>query len=187
MSPVSAQIKLTYEDYVDFPEDGRRHELLEGDHVVTPAPNIRHQIIVANLFRLLGAFTHERRVGTVLSAPTDVALSEHDVVQPDLLFVAADHQDRMGEASVNGAPDLVVEIVSESTRRRDEVLKRHLYERHGVGEYWVVDPAVETLKVYRRTEQGIFQRAHEASLEAGDTVRSPLLPGLEIPLAAIFG
>ncbi len=186
MSTVFAPIKLTYEDYVHFPEDGRRHELLEGEHVVTPAPSTRHQIILSNLFRILGAFVHERSLGHVLTAPTDVVLSEHDVVQPDLLFVAREHRDRIGEASLEGAPDLVVEIVSESTRRRDEVLKRHLYERHGVGEYWVVDPAVESVKIYRRTEQGAFRREAEASLEAGDAVTSPLFAGLTIALTQLF-
>lgn len=187
MNLASAPIKLTYEDYLHFPEDGKRHELIEGEHVVTPAPNTRHQIVHASLFRVLSGFVHEQSLGQVLSAPTDVVLSEHDVVQPDLLFVAREHRDRIGEARLEGAPDLVVEIVSEGTRRRDEVLKRHLYERHGVGEYWLVDPAVETVKVFRRTEDGAFQRIQEASLETGDTLSSPLFPGLEIPLTTLFG
>lgn len=187
MSPVSAPIKLTYEDHLHFPEDGKRHELLEGEHVVTPAPNTRHQRLVRRLLGLVDPFVESNLLGEVFVAPYDVVLSEHDVVQPDLLFVAREHRDRIGEAHLEGAPDLVVEIVSESTRRRDEVLKRHLYERYGVGEYWVVDPAVETIKVYRWTEQGTFRRAIEASLEADDAVTSPLLPGLEIPLTAVFG
>lgn len=186
MNLATSSIKLSYEDYLDFPEDGDRHELVEGDHVVTPAPNTRHQLIHANLFRVLESFAHARGLGRVLSAPTDVVLSEHDVVQPDLLFVATGHLDRLAEAYLDGPPDLVVEIVSEATRRRDEVLKRHLYERHGVEEYWLVDPVVEAVKLFRRTEDGRFERRPELTLEADDTLTSPLLAGLEIPLREIF-
>lgn len=187
MNVASTPLKLTYQDYLHFPEDGNRHELVEGEHVVTPAPNTRHQIVHANLFRILSAFVHAGKLGRLLSAPTDVVLSETDVVQPDLLFVAREHLDRIGEANLRGAPDLVVEIISEATRRRDEVLKRHLYERAGVAEYWMVDPVVEAVKIFRRTADGRFQREAEARLETADTLRSPLFPGLEIPLAEIFG
>ncbi|MGD2116496.1 MAG: Uma2 family endonuclease [Acidobacteriota bacterium] len=193
MNLATTPIKLTYEDYLEFPEDGSRHELVEGDHVVTPAPNMRHQIIQANLFRFVGSFVHDQGLGRVLSAPTDVVLSEHDVVQPDLLFVAREHLDRIGEAHLAGAPDLVVEILSEATRRRDEVLKRHLYERYGVGEYWLVDPVIEAVKVLRRSRQADqdddagFERLPELTAEAVDLLSSPLLPGLEIPLTEIFG
>lgn len=187
MSLATTPIKLTYEDYLEFPDDGNRHELIEGDHVVTPAPNIRHQMLVGELYARLRAFVKDRDLGHVLMAPTDVVLSEHEVVQPDLLFVAREHLERIGEAYLDGAPDLVVEIVSEATRRRDEVLKRHLYERHGVGEYWLVDPVVEVVKVFRRTADGTFERLPELSLEADDTLSTPLLPGLEIPLNELFG
>jgi Uma2 family endonuclease len=187
MSLATTPIKLTYEDYLELPEDGNRHELIEGDHVVTPAPSMRHQLIQANLFRLVSSLVHEQELGRVLSAPTDVVLSEHEVVQPDLLFVGREHLERIGEAYLDGAPDLVVEVVSETTRRRDEVLKRHLYERHGVGEYWLVDPVVEVVKVFRRAADGTFERLPELSLEASDTLSTPLLPGLEIPLNELFG
>jgi Uma2 family endonuclease len=190
MNLATTPVRLTYEDYLEFPEDGNRHELVAGDHVVTPAPNIRHQRLVGELFARLRAFVKEQSLGELLVAPTDVVLSEHDVVQPDLLFVAREHLDRIGEAHVDGPPDLVVEIVSEATRRRDEVLKRHLYDRHGVGEYWLVDPVVEVVKVYRRGAGGRFEPSSELSselsLEGGDVLRSPLLPGLEIPLGQIF-
>jgi Uma2 family endonuclease len=187
MNLATTPIKLTYEDYLEFPEDGKRHELIEGDHVVTPAPNIRHQNLVGELYARLRAFVKDRDLGHVLMAPTDVLLSEHEVVQPDLLFVAREHLERIGEAYVDGPPDLVVEIVSETTRRRDEVAKRHLYERRGVEEYWVVDPVVDAIKVHRRTASGRFERRAELTAEAGNVLSSPLLPGLEIPLEEIFG
>jgi Uma2 family endonuclease len=187
MNLATTPVKLTYEDYLEFPENGGRHELVEGDHFVTPAPSTRHQIVQSNLFRLVSSFVHDRELGRVLSAPTDVVFSEHDVVQPDLLFVASAHLDRIGEAYLAGPPDLVVEIVSEATRRRDEMLKRHLYERHGVEEYWLVDPVVEAVKVLRRSADGRFERRPELTLEAGDLLSTPLLPALEIPLQEIFG
>lgn len=186
MNLATTPIKLTYEDYLEFPDDGNRHELIEGDHVATPAPNIRHQRLVGRLFTRLIRFVEERSLGEVFMAPTDVVLSEHEVVQPDVLFVAREHLDRIGEAHLDGPPDLIVEVVSETTRRRDEVLKRHLYERRGVAEYWLVDPVVETVKVFRRTPDGRYERHAELTLEAGDALSSPLLPDLEIPLRQLF-
>lgn len=177
--------KLTYEDALYFPEDGQRHELIDGEHQVTPAPAPKHQWIAARLTRFLDGFVSEQRLGRVLPAPLDVILSEADVVQPDLVFLATSSLERIGEKNVRGAPELVVEILSEATRRRDEITKRHLYERHGVEEYWIVDPVLETVKVYRRRE-GRFERAAELSVEAGDRLATPLLPGLEIDLAAVF-
>ncbi len=187
MNVASRPLKLTYQDYLHFPEDGNRHELVEGEHVVTPAPNTRHQRLIRRLLRHLDAHVEKQGLGEVFVAPYDVVLSESDVVQPDLLFVAREHLDRIGEANLRGAPDLVVEIISEATRRRDEVLKRHLYERAGVAEYWLVDPVVEAVKIFRHTADGRFQREAGARLETADTLRSPLFPGLEIPLAEIFG
>lgn len=187
MTVSSDRIGLTYEDYLDFPEDGLRHELIEGDHAVTPAPSTRHQRIVRRLFRHLDGFVTGGDLGEVFVAPYDVLLSEADVVQPDLLFVAREHLDRITAAHLRGAPDLVVEIVSEATRRRDEVTKRHLYERHGVVEYWVVDPVIETVKIFRPGPEGRYVREVELSLEADGVLTSPLFPGFELPLGEIFG
>ena len=187
MAMIDSPVKLTYEDYLHFPEDGRRHELIGGDHHVTPAPGTKHQIIVTNFLRLLAPFVHQRASGRILTAPVDVVLSEVDVVQPDLVFVRAERLDLVTEAHLGGAPDLAVEIVSESSRQRDEVTKRHLYERYGVGEYWIVDPVVETVKVFRLGKDRRFRRESELSQEEDDALKSPLFPGLAIPLAELFG
>src|SRR5436305_1778740 len=128
--------KLSYGDYVLIPEDGRRHEILDGEHCVTPAPLTRHQRVSARLHGNLEPFVFERQLGLVLAAPTDVLLSPHDVAQPDLLFISKARMEIVAEENVQGAPDLVVEILSERTRRRDERLKHDLYERFGVQEYW---------------------------------------------------
>ena len=178
-------LKLTYEDYERFPVDGKRHELIDGDHHVTPAPSRKHQYVSGWLQARLFSFVGERRLGHVYSAPFDVVLSEADVVQPDLLFVSNERKPRLTERNLQGAPDLVIEISSESTRRTDETTKRKLYERFGVREYWVVDPVLETVRVYRRAAGG-FASAVELSAEAADRLESPLLAGLELPLAEIF-
>jgi Uma2 family endonuclease len=177
--------KLTYDDFLLFPDDGKRHELIDGEHFVSPSPNLRHQRVLARLHLLAGSFVIERRLGEVFFAPFDVLFSRHDVVEPDLLFVSNERKAILTAANVKGAPDLVVEVLSPSNRRQDEVLKRSLYDRGGVDEYWIIDPEVETIKVFRR-EAGTFGRPVLLTVHDGDTLTSPLLPGLEISLAALF-
>jgi Uma2 family endonuclease len=177
--------KLTYDDYVLIPEDGQRHEILDGEHYVSPAPRPRHQIILGRLYLRLGNFVEERDPGLLLMAPTDVLLSAHDIVQPDLLFIRKERLEILTRKNIQGAPDLVIEVLSESTRRRDEGLKLTRYERLGVGEYWMFDPDPKTAKVFRR-EGGRLHLVAELSAKAGDVLTSPLFPGLTIPLAAIL-
>lgn len=177
--------RLTYEDLQDLPDDGQRHELIDGEHYVTPSPNTRHQVIVGNLHYHIRAFLESRPLGRIYLAPFDVVLTPSDVVEPDLLYVAAPRGEIVTKKNVEGAPDLVVEVLSEGTRRRDELIKRKLYEARGVQEYWVVDPELEVVKVYRR-EGGRFVRVAEASREAGDRLDTPLLPGLTLALEAVF-
>jgi Uma2 family endonuclease len=184
----SSATKLTYEDFVLFPDDGKRHELIDGEHFVTPSPDTRHQTVLQNLNRALDACVRVRRLGKVFFAPFDVVFTRFDVVEPDLLYIAAERLAILTEANVQGAPDLVVEVLSPSGRRHDEVLKRDLYERGGVAEYWIVDPEAETVKVCRRAAGGAgrFARPLLQSLREGDALSTPLLPGLELPLAAVF-
>lgn len=185
--PIDSPVKLSYEDYLHFPDDGQRHELIEGGHYVTPSPSTRHQRIAFNLTRHLGQFVTENGLGELFFAPFDVVLSPNDVVQPDLLFVRAEHLDRITESDLRGTPDLAVEIVSDSTRARDEVTKRHLYERHGVPEYWIVDPVTESVKIFRLGDDNRYGRAVELRREADDTLESPLLPSFGLRLADLFG
>jgi Uma2 family endonuclease len=177
--------QLTYEDYILFPEDGRRHEIIDGEHYVTAAPFLRHQDLVLRLSFYFQVFLNSNDLGRLLIAPVDVLLSPHDIVQPDLLFVSAERAHILKKKYVRGAPDLVVEVLSESTRRRDQALKLHRYERLGVREYWLVDPARRTVTVYRLRE-GVFVRIADLSAAAADVLTSPILPGLEIWLAALF-
>jgi len=186
MKPAGSDVKLTYDDFLQFPDDGKRHELIDGEHYVTPSPNTKHQQVSGNLHWLIRSYLERHPIGKVFYAPFDVLFSQFDVVEPDLLFVSSA---RLSEVvtlkHVIRAPDLIVEIGSPSTRRRDETIKRRLYERSGVKEYWIVDPDVDVVRVYRPGE-GSYTRPLELSLEAGDTLTTPLLPGLELLLGQIF-
>ena len=176
--------KLTWDDYLLFPDDGKRHELIDGVHYVTASPVLRHQAILGNLHLLLGPLVRERELGQVYFAPLDVILSDVDVVEPDLLFVRSERAEII-EQWVRGAPDLVVEILSPSTRRRDERLKRDLYERRGVDEYWIVDPEAETVKVYHLVD-GAYGRPELFLAERDDGVTSPLFGDFVVPLREVF-
>ena len=179
-------VKLTYDDFVLFPDDGKRHELIDGEHYVTPSPNDKHQTLLGNLYLLLGTWLRAHPVGKVWLAPFDVILSRWDVVEPDLLYVSNERRAQiLTAANVQGTPELVVEIGSPSTRRRDETVKRALYERAGVAEYWFVDPERDAVRVYRRVGER-FGRPIELRTDAGDVLSTPLLPGLELPLTEIF-
>lgn len=185
MKTAGPGVKLTYDDFVLFPDDGQRHELIDGEHYVTPTPVLKHQRIVGNLFFLIRSHLETHRLGEVFGAPLDVILSKFDVVEPDVLYVSSERAKEILGEWVHGAPDLVVEVGSPSTRKRDETIKRRLYERSGVVEYWVIDPALDVIRVYRRRGDR-FQRPLELSREGGDVLTTPLFPGFAMPLARVF-
>jgi Uma2 family endonuclease len=186
LTPPSPGVKLTYDDFVQFPDDGMRHELIDGEHYVTPSPNTKHQTLSINLTVLIGSWLERNPIGQLFHAPFDVVFSNFDVVEPDLLYLSnARAADALTPQHVRGVPELVIEIASPGTRKRDETVKRRLYERAGVSEYWVVDPEIDTVRVYR-LEGEAFARVIELAADAGDIVTSALLPGLEIPLSRVF-
>ncbi len=185
MATPARSTKLTYEDYVLFPDDGKRHELIEGDHFVTPAPSTKHQKVSRNILLALASFVRQHRLGEVLAAPCDVILSDENVVQPDVVFVSSAQAQFITADNIQGAPVLVIEILSEGTRKKDEITKRKLYERFGVQEYWIVDPELETVKVYRLANQ-VYVRSVELSKEANDSLTTPLLSDFGLPLTQIF-
>jgi Uma2 family endonuclease len=179
-------VKLTYDDFVLFPDDGKRHELIDGEHYVTPSPNESHQRISGNLYFAIRSWLASHPIGRVYYAPFDVVFSDVDVVEPDLLYLShARAAEALTPMHVRGVPELVVEIASKGTRKRDETIKRRLYERSGVSEYWVVDPVIEVVRVYRLAD-GAFARPAERSRERGDVLSTSLLPGFELPLSAVF-
>lgn len=184
----SVRRKLTYEDYLLLPEDGRRHEILNGVHVVSATPVPLHQDAVLELSWWIYSFLRRRDRGKLFVAPMGVILAKHDFVVPDLFFLSREKLDLIGAKNIEGVPDLVIEVLSPSTRRIDLGLKRARYERLGVGEYWVLDPAERTAEILRRLhpEDSSFQPPIQLSAEADDHLATPFLPGLEIPLRQIF-
>ena len=186
LSPTASSVKFTDKDFLLFPEDGKRRELIDVEMFVRPSPWVKHQAVLGNLFLPISNFSKRTVPGRVFIALLDVVLSDLDVVEPDLVYVSAARAAIITEKNIQGAPDLIVEILSEWSRKTDEIVKRKLYERHGVSEYWIVDPELETVKVYRLVE-GRYVRVSEFSREADATLTSPHFPGLSIPLIEIFG
>ena len=182
---LSAPRKLTHQDYLQFPDDGLRHELIDGVHYVTPSPILRHQEISGRLEFALESFVRERGSGKVFHAPLDVILSDFDVVEPDILYVSNERAAILQDW-VRGAPDLAVEILSPSTRKIDETIKQRLYDRVNVKEYWIVDPERDVVKVHRRADDRTFPRVAELARDAGDVLTTPLLPGFALPLEDVF-
>jgi Uma2 family endonuclease len=139
---------LTYDDLVEMPDDGQRYEIIGGVLLVNPAPTWNHQRLAGELYRLINDFARQTGEGTVVFAPFDVVLGAHDIVEPDLVFVASEQGPVPGEGhSFQGAPHLLVEVISLSTRQSDNVKKLALYARAGVLEYWIADPVLRTLVI----------------------------------------
>jgi Uma2 family endonuclease len=175
-------LKYTHADLLVMPDDGKRREIIDGELYVTPSPLNHHQLILYNLTMAFGKYLEIHPIGQLRFAPLDVILSEHDVLEPDLLFVLNEHQEFLQDW-VRGAPDLVVEILSPTTEARDRGLKMKAYARYGVGEYWIVDPTAETIEIYRLSAQG-FQLAAKCAKE--NVAETPLLPGFYLSVASIF-
>ena len=174
--------RLTYEDYANTPDD-ERYELIDGELIMAAAPNMIHQRIGVGLFRYL-LIAVDRGLGWAYFAPVDVVLSDYDVVQPDLLFMLKENAHIITEANVQGAPDLVVEILSPSTAQRDWNEKRDLYAKYGVKELWIADPDARIVWV-----MALRDGEYEVVGKYGDTqtFNSPTLAGITIDLREVFG
>ena len=158
--------RYVYEDLLAMPDDGNRYELVEGELLVSPSPKPRHQRIAGNVYTLLRRL-QDAGLGDAYQAPLDVVLDWHTVLEPDVLFIREERLNIVTERNVSGAPDLVVEVLSESTRDADLGRKLRAYSKHGVGEYWVVDPDANTVQIFRR-EGDAFVEAGAVGL--GDEV-----------------
>ena len=181
-----ARVKLTYDDFLLFPDDGQRHELIDGEHYVTPLPNMKHQAFSGNLFFLIRSWLEAHPVGRIFYAPFDVVFTNFDVVEPDLLYISHRRAaEILTEKHVTGAPEVVIEIGSPSTKQRDVTIKLRLYERCGVPEYWVVDPDARTVRVYLNRERR-FDSPRELQAETNDQLTSSHFEGLQLPLRKIF-
>ena len=175
--------KHTYEDYLKTPDE-TRYELIEGGLIMTPAPIPKHQRISGMLEFELKSFVRENDLGEVFYAPIDVYLDNKNVFQPDILFISKERLNIIGEKNIEGPPCLVIEILSESTAYRDLVLKKRLYAKFGVKEYWIVDPGEELVEVYTLKENNIYALLNTYIKE--DTLSSSYLQGLKIDLRGIF-
>jgi len=176
------RVRFTYEDYLQLPED-KRYDLMEGEFYMVPSPNVYHQTILKKLFRILDDYVVSQRLGELHLAPLDVVLSNEDVVQPDILFISREHFHIITERNIQGAPDLVIEILSSTTAERDKGLKRKLYSKYGVKEYWIVDPEERSIEVMKLGEAG-FETA--GVYGKGEILVSPLLKGFRLNSGEIF-
>ncbi len=174
--------KYTYEDYLKTPED-ERYELIEGELLMTPSPITRHQRISRKIEFILEKFVTKNDRGEVFDAPYDVYLDDENVVQPDILFISKERLNIIGEKNIQGAPDLVIEIISENTAYRDFVQKKRLYARFGVREYWVVIPGEEMVEIYilKDNTYTLYK-----TYSKDDTLESPNLKDLRVELKGIF-
>ncbi|MCY4654497.1 MAG: Uma2 family endonuclease [Dehalococcoidia bacterium] len=174
--------KFTYEDYKNAPED-KRYELLDGELLEAPSPKEIHQRLVLLLGSLFLTFVSAKNLGKAYVAPFDVIFTNTDVAQPDVIFVSNERSYIITEDNIQGAPDLVVEILSSSTAGRDRTFKRTLYERHGVKEYWMVDTDARNITVLLLGESGYGLAGIYGE---GQTLTSPTLSGFSLNLDDIF-
>jgi len=174
---------LTYDDYALLPQDRNRYEILDGELYVTPSPSYGHQLAVYRLATFLGSHVEAKGLGQVLFAPLDVLLAETNIVQPDILFLSRGKIPPGKAKNIQVAPDLVVEVLSESTAEQDRLHKKRIYARHGVPHYWIVDPENRTLEVF---ELAGAEYRPAGSLAGEALAASSLFPGLAIPLARLW-
>ena len=179
---VTQHTLVTYEDYCNMPDD-ERYEVIDGELIMTAAPRVVHQDTSINIGTELRIYVKSNRLGKVLYAPTDVILSDTNVVQPDILFVSKSRAHIIAEEGIRGAPDLVVEVLSPSTAQLDKVRKRELYARFGVPEYWQAD-ADEVSILVLTLVNGEYEIAGVYGPE--ETLVSPLLPGFRLDVDDVF-
>jgi Uma2 family endonuclease len=174
----------TYQDYLNLPDDGRRYEIIEGVLYVTNAPDIDHQFTVFELARQIGNFVLDYKLGRVLTAPFEIHLSETSrPVQPDVFFIKAERWPLPGTKFFEGAPDLIVEVLSPSTSRTDQFIKFNAYEQAGVPEYWIANPKTRSVEVFTLSGR---EYAQLGEFTRNEIIKSAVLPGLAIITSSLF-
>ncbi|HET6528610.1 MAG TPA: Uma2 family endonuclease [Balneolaceae bacterium] len=174
---------VTYDDYRTLPDDGKRYEIIGGELYMTPAPTTYHQRILGNLYMQMRHFTDKSNLGEVLMAPVDIVLSMTDVIQPDLIYIAKSRAHIITRKNIVAAPDLVVEIISESTEAIDQNQKKQLYERYGVKEYWLVYPEKKQVEQFILRDQAFTL---QNTYQVPDSLKSNILSGFSVELKNIF-
>jgi len=182
LNNVYTDTKFTYEDYLHFPED-KRYEIINGEVAVAPSPDKMHQDVSRNLEFVLWEFVKKNDLGLIYDAPFDVVLSDIDVVQPDIIFISKEKEDIVTEKNIQGAPDLVIEILLPSSRYRDKKIKGKLYKKFGIKEYWLVDPKKKQITV---ACFGSTKKESTKIYTRNDLLESSLLAGLKIALIDVF-
>ena len=181
---MSARVILTYDDYAAMPDDGRRFELYEGELILmAPAPRPRHQLVIGNLHLLMAEHVRRRGLGKVFLSPIDVILSRITVLQPDLVYLATARLGLVTDRAIEGAPTLVVEVLSPSTDAKDRGAKQALYLRYGVPYYWIVDAEAQTVQAIRRVGESYEPVAR---LEGTAPAALPPLADLTLDPAAVW-
>lgn len=178
-----SKVIFTYEDLKAIPENGKQYQILEGDLIVSPSPKTLHQIIVLNLSAILREYVKKRSTGIVICAPIDVVLSRENVFQPDALFISSENKNIITEANIQGAPDLVVEVLSEGTKDMDMTIKKKIYARFSVKRYWMIDPENKNMDCFVLSDEGYKEEGH---YEESDTFSSTLFPELAFFLCELF-
>ena len=189
---IEAKVSYTYADYAKLPE-GAPYQLIQGELIMSPSPTIFHQIIISNLSFLLQKHVRSRKIGFVLVAPVDVYLSDINTFQPDVVYVSADRLSIVEEKNIQGAPDLVIEVLSPSTAYYDLRRKKDVYAEYGVHEYWIVDPIEKSVEIYvlegkklevveKITRSGLIESrvVEEFSIKWADVFDKGLLGGVDI-------
>jgi Uma2 family endonuclease len=175
--------QVTYEVYAEMPDDGQRYEIIEGSlEMMSPSPTLTHQIVIREFeFILMQSCRSEY---LIFFAPLDVILSQTDVVQPDILMIHRSRQHIVTERGVEGPPDLVIEILSPSSHKRDKVIKMKTYAKYGVQEYWIVDSNMRTLELYKLVGDEQYQIYN--LFENNESVTSEQFPCVSFTISDIF-
>ncbi len=179
---MQTSIRYNYQDYLQLPED-KRYEIIDGDlFIMVPSPNESHQRILANIFNIVSNHVKKSKLGNIYFAPFDVLFSDEDIVQSDIIFISHENKKIITKDNIKGAPDLIVEVFSPSTFKRDTGIKKKLYARHGVREYWIVDPERETVEVFLLRGKEFEGRRYGVK----DSISSTVIKDLNIEVKEIF-
>ncbi|MCK6623107.1 MAG: Uma2 family endonuclease [Calditrichaceae bacterium] len=175
------RVMFTYEDLKNWEPDNFRHEIIEGEHIMSPSPRIPHQEIVRKLTIFLSKYVEETKLGRIFVSPVDVVFHESDVCVPDLVFVSTENLAIVREENIQGAPDLVIEVLSPGSEKRDREVKYKRYAYYGVKEYWIVDPERRLVEVYDLAANQLLQVVPKIQ-----PLSTPLFPDLDLDLATVF-
>jgi len=174
-------VKLTYKDYLQYPDDGKRHEIINGDHYMTPSPNSYHQYYSKKIVFQMENHLINTEQGVVFYAPLGVILSDNDIIQPDIIFVSYNNIQIIKEPGIFGSPDLVIEILSQSTRSRDKGLKMDIYAKYSIPEYWIVDSEEKIIFLYR-----LDGNKYKREQVSDKTLSTISIPGFVLDLNDVF-